>query len=1084
MANLPPDQQPVSRPPPSPNFRPPQPSSDPNQPLQNGLNRGSSPFQPPPTNSASTFQRPPVDPRISNQTGIPLGRPYNLPPSGFRPNPPSGVPNPNSNWTAGPQVPGLVRPMNPQNLVPRPATGQVPMTGMQQPRGTFIALPPIGGVRPSVSPNFRPGALPQPSVGRPVNPSKPSQQHIASEYSNQTPNYQPPTSPPLPDSLASSGQTAGELLQGSRQPKRQYPKQISEAYTDMNVSDQSLYQTYSPTSTPGIQGQPAIYTPQTSQLFTPAGDQNYGNTINPAQASGQYSQSYGQPVSAQSSISTLNNQFNTMGLVDQPHLRNVHLIGHPPNVVDLESSPPPIYLPPNTAVTPSATANCDPSYKRSTLNAIPATSALLNKSRLPFGLIITPYRSVKEGDEPVPVVTDTVIARCRRCRTYINPFVTFQENGHKWKCNMCFLLNDVPNQFDWDIQTNTPADRWKRAELNHAVVEFVAPTEYMVRPPQPPVYLFIIDVSYPAVQSGVVATAARTILESLDRLPNDDNRTKIGFITVDTSLHFYSLNVNASEPQMLVVSDIEDVFLPQPDDLLVNLTEARTVIESLLGRLGDMFKDTQRVGCALGSALLAGFKLISSWGGKIVVLQSSLPNINPGALKNREDTKALGTARESTLLQSADPFYKKFAVDCSRSQVCVDMFLLGSQYSDVATLSCCPRYTGGQTYFYPAFNAGRSEDALKFAHELAEFLASPIGLEAVIRVRASKGIRMTSFHGNFFIRQTDLLALPNVSRDHSYAIEVAIEENIPSPTVCFQTAVLHTTCFGERRIRVLTLALPVTNNLGELFASADQIAITTLLANKAVERSLTSKLEDAREALTNKTIEILGVYKSALTSAQTGASPQLQICDNLKLLPLLSLGLLKHVGLRASSQIPTDLRSYAMCLLTTMPSQLLIPYIHPRFYSLHDMPQEVGTYGPEGIIMPRPLNLSSEKLERHGAYLLEDGQNIFIWIGRDVSPQLCIDLLGVRSYDEIRGGKITLQLLETSFSQRVNAIIGKTRESRRGVYYPHLYMVKQDGDPSLRLWFLSHIIEDRTDTVMSYIQWLGHLKDKVNSGSF
>ena len=61
---------------------------------------------------------------------------------------------------------------------------------------------------------------------------------------------------------------------------------------------------------------------------------------------------------------------------------------------------------------------------------------------------------------------------------------------------------------------------------------------------------------------------------------------------------------------MLVVSDLEDVFLPQPDDLLVNLTESRAVVESLLRSLGDMFKDTQTVGNALGSALLAGFKLI------------------------------------------------------------------------------------------------------------------------------------------------------------------------------------------------------------------------------------------------------------------------------------------------------------------------------------------------------------------------------------------------------------------------------------------------------------------------------------------
>ena len=128
----------------------------------------------------------------------------------------------------------------------------------------------------------------------------------------------------------------------------------------------------------------------------------------------------------------------------------------------------------------------------------------------------------------MPVVSDTVIARCRRCRSYINPYVTFIEGGARWKCCMCNLSNEVPQLFDWNNQTNQPADRWSRAELNCGVVEFVAPQEYMVswvelrlalrkssvderrlsahvrqiRPPQPPVYVFVIDVSQHAVQSG------------------------------------------------------------------------------------------------------------------------------------------------------------------------------------------------------------------------------------------------------------------------------------------------------------------------------------------------------------------------------------------------------------------------------------------------------------------------------------------------------------------------------------------------------------------------------------------------------
>jgi protein transport protein SEC24 len=61
---------------------------------------------------------------------------------------------------------------------------------------------------------------------------------------------------------------------------------------------------------------------------------------------------------------------------------------------------------------------------------------------------------------------------------------------------------------------------------------------------------------------------------------------------------------------MLVVSDLEDMFLPLPCDLLVPLTESRPVVEKLLASLGDMFKATQNPQNALGRALQIGHKLI------------------------------------------------------------------------------------------------------------------------------------------------------------------------------------------------------------------------------------------------------------------------------------------------------------------------------------------------------------------------------------------------------------------------------------------------------------------------------------------
>jgi protein transport protein SEC24 len=835
---------------------------------------------------------------------------------------------------------------------------------------------------------------------------------------------------------------------------------------------------------------------QAPQFYTPAADQAQQFQPQAQPAYGQQQPAYGQP-----GVDQMANQFQNLNVGQQPayggaqppmgygqpkrklDLNTVNLIGMQPDLALLDVSPPEAILPDNAAVSNSPHIVPDPSYQRCTLSTIPATQSMLNKSKLPLALVMAPYRSYREndGDEPVPVVSDSVIARCRRCRVYINPFVTFVEGGNRWKCCMCGLSNEVPQLFDWDSRENKPADRWARKELNHSVVEFIAPTEYMVRPPQPPVYCFVIDVSQPAIASGMVATAANAILESLDDIPNQDNRTKIAFIGVSTALHFFSLPEGEdAEPAMKVVSDLTDVFLPQPVDLLVNLNESKPAIKKLLTKLSDMFKDSHTVGNALGSALQAAHEMVSKIGGKIIALSASLPTLGTGALKARDDPKLLGTSKESSLLQAANSFYKTFAIECSKSQVSVDMFLFSSAYTDVATLSCLPRYTAGQTYLYPGFNASRDEEALKFATEFGKTLASPIGLEAVIRVRASRGIRMSAFHGNFFIRSTDLLALPILPLDQNYVIELQLEEDLKQPFIVLQTAVLHTTCYGERRIRVITQAIPTTDNMAQLFASADQIAITSYLANKAVEKCMSgSSLNDSRDLVTKNVSDMLQVFKNQVAGS-AGASAQLAVPNNLSLLPLLACGLVKHVGLREGSAIPPDLRAYAQDLLTTLPTQSLIPYIHGRFYSLFNMSAEAGTIGEHGVILPPTQNLSSERLAPHGLFLIEDGQNMFLWVGKEAVPKLIQDVFDLPSYAELQGGKTTLPQLDNDFSKRVNNVIEKTRALRRGVYRPYLYVVKSDAEPALRSWALSLLIEDRMDHMSSYAQYLTLIKNKIN----
>ena len=84
----------------------------------------------------------------------------------------------------------------------------------------------------------------------------------------------------------------------------------------------------------------------------------------------------------------------------------------------------------------------------------------------------------------------TPIVRCKKCRTYMNPFVEWDMNGRRWRCNVCSMANETPSDYYCALdETNRKrTDANQRPELTFGAVEYSANAEYMVRAPQPPVY--------------------------------------------------------------------------------------------------------------------------------------------------------------------------------------------------------------------------------------------------------------------------------------------------------------------------------------------------------------------------------------------------------------------------------------------------------------------------------------------------------------------------------------------------------------------------------------------------------------------
>jgi protein transport protein SEC24 len=79
---------------------------------------------------------------------------------------------------------------------------------------------------------------------------------------------------------------------------------------------------------------------------------------------------------------------------------------------------------------------CNPNFLRASIGKIVATQNAANASRLPLGIVCKPLAGDKGTNNDEVEVVDfgaTGIIRCKRCRTYINPYVTWADNGRRWR---------------------------------------------------------------------------------------------------------------------------------------------------------------------------------------------------------------------------------------------------------------------------------------------------------------------------------------------------------------------------------------------------------------------------------------------------------------------------------------------------------------------------------------------------------------------------------------------------------------------------------------------------------------------------
>ncbi|RMC11639.1 hypothetical protein DUI87_11761 [Hirundo rustica rustica] len=691
--------------------------------------------------------------------------------------------------------------------------------------------------------------------------------------------------------------------------------------------------------------------------------------------------------------------------------------------------------------------NASPRYIRCTSYNIPCTSDMAKQSQVPLAAVIKPLAALppeevraKRGVGTLPYLVDhgeSGPVRCNRCKAYMCPFMQFIEGGRRFQCCFCSCVTEVPPHYFQHLDhTGKRVDYYDRPELSLGSYEFLATVDYCKNNkfPSPPAFIFMIDVSYNAVKSGLVRLICEELKSLLDYLPREGNMEesaiRVGFVTYNKVLHFYNVKSSLAQPQMMVVSDVADMFVPLLDGFLVNVNESRTVIASLLDQIPEMFADTRETETVFAPVIQAGLE----------------------ALK--------------TLFQPQTSFYNNLAKDCVAQGCCVDLFLFPNQYLDVATLGVVPYQTGGSIYKYAYFQL--ETDQYRFLNDLRRDVQKEVGFDAVMRVRTSTGIRATDFFGAFYMSNTTDVEMAGLDCDKTITVEFKHDDKLSEDSgALLQCALLYTSCAGQRRLRIHNLSLNCCTQLADLYRNCETDTLINYLAKYAYRGVLSSPVKTVRDALINQCAQILACYRK--NCASPSSAGQLILPECMKLLPVYLNCVLKSDVLQPGPEATTDDRAYIRQLVTSMDVAETNVFFYPRLLPLTKADVDSDS-------LPAAIRNSEERLSKGDIYLLENGLNIFVWVGVSVQQSLIQNLFGVSSFSQISNALSTLPVLENPFSKKVRSIVDMLQGQRSR--YMKLIIVKQED--KLEMLFKHFLVEDKSlSGGASYVDFLCHMHKEI-----
>ncbi|OMJ26584.1 Protein transport protein Sec24C [Smittium culicis] len=1044
--------------------------------------------RPIPPSYRPTGQRPPpqqaVRPAPRPNGPPPMHQPHHnaQPPMGTMQRPPQ----------QNPAIQGSMRPSTPNlpfNNVSRTQSNQS-MHGFQNPQQH---APPPQQIPNQANSPFQgaaaspvPGYPPQPISARPPNPNIPSGHR--GPYNSMSQMGSPP---PIPNQHSSPNynQMSPNLLSQSMSPR---VDGITGQMNNMNIIDQNvskprprrIYATNELNSAPSNPS-PGIVGPQ---VFTPASQAPLSNN--------QHSRTYPNPTRMPASSSSFEPQKPRIDPGQMPSPIAVHSLNQDHFINSEYNTSKKTGVPlANTEFSCVDEGNSNPRFVRMSMYNIPNSDELLKVSQLPLGLITQPLANIGPNDTPLQTVDfgEEGPIRCIRCKTYINHYMAFIDGGKRFVCNLCKHENDVPDDYFCNLDMTGRRLDWElRPELRCGSVEFVATKEFMSSQSGSAAFIFAIDVTWSSVQSGLVRSCANAIKDLLYTGKGLPVGVQFGLITYDRSVHFYNLNSDLDQAQMLLVSDIRDMFVPLSNGFLVDPYGSKHIIESLLDNLPQMFSNNRTAEPVLGPVLSSVHEALKGRGGKLFAFQSTMPTYGPGTLRHRDDPKIHNTDKEKTLYLPQDSFYRDMGLKYVDEGISANIYLFPSTYIDVASISQVTSLTSGELYMYQSFHIDR--DGPRFAADLINDATRNMGFNGVLRIRCSDGLRVAEYYGNMYMRNHVDVELPIITSDTSLGATLKHDGKLnEKEDVYFQIALLYTSSDGRRLIRLHNLAIPCTTLIGNMFRHAEIDTSVNLLSRMAVAETKTLSLRNIRENLTDQCIQILSAYRKNCASGSSNG--QLILPEAYKLLPIYILSMIKSPAFRSGTNVQIDNRVFNMLLFNTMNVYQSIRYFYPRIAPIHEI---YSAEGESNQVLPPLVRASYSLLNSQGVYLLQTNSPVLIlWIGRQTEPSVLNSIFGVSSVEQINPIMTQLPVIEGSslsvnsrlvsyamvnnlYTLPPSSFMDELAQNGNRIEEPKIQIVRQSID-SNEAGFAELLVEDKNNDNMSYMDFLCHIHRLIQS---